>query len=715
MVEPAASPPQDETDDERLRRFRRQEFEEAMERMLMEQEAEGAASSAGDDLDAGAGDIDIDDADEQLLVQALLGDNDNDDDNDANDDDGDDNNDNDFVQNQMDDDAALAALLADGRQRFAEQQRAPREGEEADGAGGAGQPHANNINNNANRNKKRSLSYTQSSFLAAAAAIFYALRTRQQWYLALVYLSSSKWAFLILGNAMIALHVKLFDIAVHVFLSGGLRLQEAEGLQDFFRWNITETCLALTMFRQELTVSRALQFLVLILAKCLHHVALLRQKHWRMTDDAVTPSHYNPQYPAIPWHHVKLLLLLILLQCLDLWAVQYMGQDLLDVGPSVSILFAFEGAILLVSAWSNILLWYLHVVDGLLHFSHDQGSYLGRVWLHTWKEHKATLTFAVELQAQAVQFLFYLTFFGFVLTYYGMPINLFREVYMSFAALKERLLAFMKYRKLMASMNRFANPTEEQLENAGRVCIICRDEMTRHDSKQLPVCQHIFHKSCLREWLTQQQSCPTCRSDIAAMEAQEAARVAAAAAADQRQGGNNAEPAAAENETAPPPDGVAAAAVAGDNVEQGLQQDSNMDSSSGITARRDKKVRFASSDGGTQHVDATQQPPTPPITLPALYRITKQPGAAVWTMATNSNNSDADNLYATTYMADVVNRMIATGVLVVVTDNQERRVNGGPMKEMLQIPGGGWVACNDAVPVCPLDGLFVDGIGTTSE
>lgn len=86
----------------------------------------------------------------------------------------------------------------------------------------------------------------------------------------------------------------------------------------------------------------------------------------------------------------------------------------------------------------------------------------------------------------------------------------------------------------MASMDRFENVTDEKLDETGRTCIICRDDMTVTDCKQLPVCQHLFHKSCLREWLVQQQSCPTCRSDIAAMEAQERTRRAADQAAEER-------------------------------------------------------------------------------------------------------------------------------------------------------------------------------------
>lgn len=261
----------------------------------------------------------------------------------------------------------------------------------------------------------RALSYTQTSLFAAACLLFYALRTRQQWYLALVYLSSSKAALVVMGNALTAAAVSSFDLVINTFLKG-LRRQEAEGLQDFFRWNVTETCLALTMFRTELTAGTGLQFLALITAKCLHHVAVLREQHVRMTQDAVVKSTWTG-LPTIPMDILNLLGLLLFLQALDISALQYTVQDLLTNGPTVSILFSFEAAILLVSAWSHILLWSLHVVDSWLNYCHDEKpqSFVGRL-VHPWKEYKATLIFAVELQAQAIQFLFYLMFFGIVLT-----------------------------------------------------------------------------------------------------------------------------------------------------------------------------------------------------------------------------------------------------------------------------------------------------------
>lgn len=371
------------------------------------------------------------------------------------------------------------------------------------------------------------LSYVSTSFIVAFAMIFYALRTQQQWYLTVVYLSSSKWAYIVFGNAFVATLITIFSIFTNFFLDG-LRLHEAEGLSDFFRWNITETCIALTIFRADLTVQTGILFLILVLQKSLHWVVELREQHLRMTQEAVV-VHPSTGWPGLQWPHLKIFFCLMLLQLLDILAVLHYGYDIAKNGASVSMLFAFEAAILLVSIMSSILLWYLHVLDGMINYAHEvtQPGNLFHGWIHPWKDYKATLVFAVEVQAQACKFFFYLPFFAMVMTYYGLPINLFREVYMSFQSLKQRLLAFAKYRQLMASMNRFENPTQEELDEAGSTCIICRDEMTIITTKRLPGCGHLFHKSCLREWLVQQQSCPTCRGDITAMQERQRQRDAA--------------------------------------------------------------------------------------------------------------------------------------------------------------------------------------------
>jgi len=549
------------------------------------------------------------------------------------------------------------------------------------------------------------LSYRPASLLAFVGLLYYALRTRRQYYLAAVYLSSSKWAYAVTGNAILALALIVFDGTVKLFLKG-LRPHEAESLQDFVRWNVTETCLALTMFRHELAVATGLQFVALITVKCWHHVAAQREQHWRLTEEAVTG-----RWPYI--RHIRLLLFLVFLQMLDLAALQHTVAHLMETGPTVGILFAFEAAIMLVSAWSHILLWHLHVVDSAINFGHDcEWKWACRL-LHPWKECKATLTFAVELQAQAVQFIFYSTFFAIVLTYYGMPINLFREVYMSFARLKERLTAFLKYRHLMASMNRFQNATDDELEQAGRTCIICRDEMSTADCKRLPVCQHLFHKSCLREWLVQQQSCPTCRADIAAMEAQERARNAAAQAADERGVGAAA---AGEGEAAAPGEPPAG--------EGEPQQEENAAAAPLLPTDDDSQQQPPPAEHPPSAAAHAASPPPPPPSLepettdlattrsssrldkyktmrfrpkldfsPALYRVVARTGADVYAQSSLENGWPSPSLR--------IARTVEVDQLVLCRDQQSYQMPDGATVVLLHAPDG-WIRDDAVEKVCEL-------------
>ena len=111
------------------------------------------------------------------------------------------------------------------------------------------------------------LRYTPLSIIAAVLLIHHTLRTRQQFYLALVYLQSSKLAYILLGNAIIALAVSTFTLMTKIFLDGGLRPNERDSIGEHIRWDVTETCLALTIFRSELDVVTAIEFLGLVILK----------------------------------------------------------------------------------------------------------------------------------------------------------------------------------------------------------------------------------------------------------------------------------------------------------------------------------------------------------------------------------------------------------------------------------------------------------------
>ena len=109
--------------------------------------------------------------------------------------------------------------------------------------------------------------YIPLSIICALTLLHHTLRTRQQFYLALVYVQSSKLSYIIFGNAIIALAISSFSLLTKLFLDGGLRPNERDAIGENIRWDVTETCLALTIFRSELDVVTAVMFLGLVVVK----------------------------------------------------------------------------------------------------------------------------------------------------------------------------------------------------------------------------------------------------------------------------------------------------------------------------------------------------------------------------------------------------------------------------------------------------------------
>ena len=120
-----------------------------------------------------------------------------------------------------------------------------------------------------------------------------------------------------------------------------------------------------------------------------------------------------------------------------------------------------------------------------------------------------------------------------VLAFYGLPLNIVRDVYITARSFVMRLRDLIRYRTATRNMDeRYPNATEAELDGmSDKTCIICRDEMVANTNvrpdggtegqnqpvaqdgpnttpKKLP-CGHIFHFYCLRSWLERQQSCPT--------------------------------------------------------------------------------------------------------------------------------------------------------------------------------------------------------------
>lgn len=154
-----------------------------------------------------------------------------------------------------------------------------------------------------------------------------------------------------------------------------------------------------------------------------------------------------------------------------------------------------------------------------------------------WEE-KGRWVFYLDLLTDFVKLLVYLIFFAILLTFYGLPIHILRDVVVTIRSFARRIMDFLRYRNATRDMNeRYPDATAEEVANE-EVCIICREEMQavppaagaagetgeqpaagarrvpdRLRPKKLP-CGHILHFACLRSWLERQQNCPTCRRPV---------------------------------------------------------------------------------------------------------------------------------------------------------------------------------------------------------
>ncbi|CAH0696117.1 unnamed protein product [Spodoptera exigua] len=82
------------------------------------------------------------------------------------------------------------------------------------------------------------------------------------------------------------------------------------------------------------------------------------------------------------------------------------------------------------------------------------------------------------------------------------------------AALQARLRRHRLYAALHSHMSRnYPMASKEEVEKNQDNCAICWEPMK--EARKLP-CSHLFHNSCLCQWVQQDASCPTCRRALAA-------------------------------------------------------------------------------------------------------------------------------------------------------------------------------------------------------
>lgn len=196
------------------------------------------------------------------------------------------------------------------------------------------------------------------------------------------------------------------------------------------------------------------------------------------------------------------------------------------------MMFASEYAILMASAMNTTAKYCVCVID--LRRARQRGGENAPPW-----QNKSMWVFYIELVTDFLKLTTYLLFFLLIVAFYGLPLNIIRDVYLTGRSFVTRLRALVRYRAATRNMDeRYPDASEEEMSAmTDRTCIICREEMFVHgvsgnqdgDSgsnpaqqnsdgpnttpKKLP-CGHIFHFYCLRSWLERQQSCPTCRRSV---------------------------------------------------------------------------------------------------------------------------------------------------------------------------------------------------------
>ncbi|CRK27444.1 hypothetical protein BN1708_014824 [Verticillium longisporum] len=177
--------------------------------------------------------------------------------------------------------------------------------------------------------------YAGVSTTLATAVVVSAFQQRANFYSAMVYLAQSNFCLLILINFVYLIYGTTVYGLQRIFY-GPLRQTEVEQLSERAWFAITETCLAMTIFRDEIGA----WFLVMF-------TALITGKVWGWIGDGRVEI-LEQQPPANPGlFHTRLSLSLLLSLVYDLWILAYTIRTVIrQARPDMMVMFLFEFAVL---------------------------------------------------------------------------------------------------------------------------------------------------------------------------------------------------------------------------------------------------------------------------------------------------------------------------------------------------------------------------------
>lgn len=335
-------------------------------------------------------------------------------------------------------------------------------------------------------------------------------------------------------------------LSLQTLLYGRLRAIETEQLYEKAWFAVTETCLAMTIFRDEVGVCFMVMFIALLIGKVATWISNGRL------------DLYEQQPPANPTtFHVRLTAALCVTYCFNASLFFYTLRTVLrEARPNMMVMFAFEYAVLLVASTSiccryAVLLSEAAIIrrqvrmNGTSQGDSDEHQ-ISEEELNGWENKRLWLFYLdigtgelcprlrlilLTLPSDLCKIVLYLAFFGVLCVFFGMPIHIVRDVAITLRSFYKRISDFMHYKAATRDMDTLypdAGEAEIQREDC---CIICRDTMKvpetqqnghiretrKHRNKMKPKilgCGHVLHLFCLKSWLERQQNCPICRAPV---------------------------------------------------------------------------------------------------------------------------------------------------------------------------------------------------------
>lgn len=336
-------------------------------------------------------------------------------------------------------------------------------------------------------------SMTESTFLFFVSAVLSsvvitnAYWQKQQFYPSVVYITKSNASMGIIYLQGLIVVLLIGKLIGRIFF-GQLRTAEIEHLIERAWYALTETCLAFTVFRDDLSPKFVALFTLLLFLKCFHWLA----------EDRVDYMERSPNISI--FFHIRVISLLSILGILDVLFVYLAYHSTLTKGASVQLVFGFEYAILFAIIINISMKYILHFFD----------LYNENPW-----EDKPIYLLYTELVMGFLKIVLYFIFIFIMVKIHTFPLFALRPMYLALRGFKKALNDVIMSRRAIRNMNAFyPDATPQDIENSDNVCIICRETMQGNGTcKKLP-CNHIFHISCLRSWFQRQQTCPTCRMDV---------------------------------------------------------------------------------------------------------------------------------------------------------------------------------------------------------